>query len=122
MPFQLSLPQQLVEAERLYVTLALSGDTVLPTVEGQWERDEGGAIEAWYTRPQLCEAVLAGLAIEIGQMQTRLERGEKLIIEARRRSDGREVVELEQHWIAMLERITRLLDAQAVAQIGSEKR
>ena len=114
MSFQLSLPQQLKEEQR-YVTLALPGESSMPTVEDQWIRGDDGVITAWYTRPQLCEAVLAGLAIEIGKMQARLERGEQLIVEAGQRGDESEVVKLEQYWIAMLERITHLLDAQAVA-------
>jgi len=114
MAFQLSLPQQLKGEWR--VTLALSGDSSLPTIKSQWMRGDDGVITAWYTRSQLCDAVLAGLAIEIGKVQDRLEYGEQLIVEARQRGDELEVAELERHWIAMLEYITHLLDAQVAAQ------
>lgn len=114
MTFQVTLPKQLKEDR--YVTFVLSGDSPLPTINGQWTRWDENTITAWYTRPQLCEAVLAGLAIEIGQMQDRLEKGEQLINEAKQRGDEQEAAKLQRHWVTMLEHITRLLDAQAQAK------
>jgi len=114
MSFKLSLPQQLDDSMR--ITFSIPRDSQLPTIDGQWTREDDGTITAWYTRPQLCEAVLAGLAIEIGQMQERLERGEQMIADAKQRGDEQEVTALERHWVTMLERITRLLDAQAIVQ------
>ena len=115
MPFEVGLPRQLREEER-YVTLILASDTAMPTVDGQWSRGEDGRITAWYSRAQLCEAVLAGLRIEIGRMEERLERGERMMVKARERGANREAAVLEQHWVKMLEDMTRLLDVQAAAQ------
>jgi len=115
MTFEVALPKQLKEEER-YVTLILSSDSSLPTIDGQWTREEDERITAWYTRSQFFEAVLAGLRIEIGKMEQRLESGEQMIVKARERGANREAAILEQHWVRMLERMTWLLDAQAAVQ------
>jgi len=107
MSYQITLPQQLE-----HLTFLIGPDSMLPIIEGQSEQDERGLI-AWYTHDQLRKAVWAGLAILSGQCEQRLEDGEAMVIEARRRGDGAEVARLEEYWVALLARLTELLDAQA---------
>jgi hypothetical protein len=107
MSYQITLPHQLE-----HLTFLIPPDSALPIIEGQSEQDERGLI-AWYTRDQLREAVWAGLAIQSGQCEKRLEDGEVMVIEARQRDDGAEAARLEGHWVELLAWLTELLDAQA---------
>jgi len=107
MSYQITLPQQLE-----HLTFLIGPDSTLPIIEGQTEQDERGLI-ALYTRDQLREVVWAGLAIQSGQYEKRLEDGEAMVIEARQRGDSAEVAQLEEYWIELLARLTELLDAQA---------
>lgn len=107
MAHEIILPDQLTQKN--YITLLIRSDSSLPTIDGQWTRCDDGSVQAWYTRPQLHEAVLVGLAIEIGRVQERLSKSEHMISKA----SGVQAIELQQHWITMLERLVMLLDAQA---------
>ena len=109
--YETTLPHQL---ER--ITLLIPPDSALPIVVGQSERVQGG-IEAWYTREQLHDAVWTALAIEIGNLEQRLERGSALIAQARQSEDAARLTRMERHWIVLLERYTALLDA--LAEIGA---
>ena len=116
MSYQISLPQQLE-----HLTFLIGPDSVLPVVEGQTEQGERGTI-AWYTSDQLRQAVWAGLTIQSGQYEERLEDGEAMVIEARQRGDSAEVARLEEYWIELLARLTELLDAQvAIGDAGTVK-
>ena len=113
--YQVTLPDQLQNAARRYVTLVIPPDSPLPAIDGQWCQRDDDVIEAWYTRQQLREAVCNGLAIKIGQITDRLDHGEILIAEAKQRGDVAEAERLERYWVSLLEQITRLLGAQVCA-------
>jgi len=120
MDYQIGLPDQLQHGgEEIYVILMIPPESTLPAVDEQWEKHEDGMVEASYTRAQLREAVWAGLAIKIGQVEERLNQGERLIAEARKRGDDAEAGRLEQHWLALLGQITSLLNAQVAARATS---
>jgi len=114
---QIMLPDQLQHGDEvIYITLMIPPESTLPAVDEQWEKHEDGMVKASYTRAQLREAVWAGLAIKVGQVEDRLDQGETLIAQARQRGDDAEAERLEQHWLALLGQIASLLDAQVAAR------
>jgi len=111
------LPDQLSDdGDEIYVTLLVPEDSLLPTIRGQWQRLDDGRIEAQYTRPQLIDAVQAGLAIRLGQLQERLDHGEQLIAAAQASGDQPQAEQLAEHYAGLLQQIARLLDAQAICR------
>ena len=125
MGYQVELPDQLKQQDgEVYVTLLIPQESTLPVanVDEQWETLADGMVRASYTRAQVREAVWAGLAIKIGQVEERLNQGERLIAEAQQHGDHAETERLEQHWLALLGQITSLLDAQVAARASIESK
>jgi hypothetical protein len=111
----IDLPDQLKDTEQadtIYVTLRLPEDPDLPTVDGQWQRQDGHII-AQYTRSQLAEAVWAGLALKIKRVEGRLEEGERLIREAQASGNQQRAEELAAHYRALLAQMARLCESSA---------